>query len=818
MAAPQTVQIKIQVDSKTGQISLKTMEKGFEKITLTAKQAEQAAKQLNTTVSQLTANNSITATANSYTKLGVSMSGTAAASGTATASVLELGRAISDAPYGIRGVANNLSQLASMFALSARNAGGFTGALKGMFQVLKGPLGILLAIQTGIALLDAFAGSTKKAKEENKDLAESISKSTSELFILRKAMDDENVSQSQRIELVRDANEKYKDLNVQISENGTLTDESVSAIDRKIFALTRLAKANAIQIQIEKEMTKTIDADLKRDSAIQKAGFKNQEKAQVFIDKYIQSIEDKNMLLKDAMSMEQFGKEDTYDGSASKKIFNMIKLIKEAGEEAIASQEQIDILIKMSTMGDEAIRDIIDTKDKKGRGGRAKAQSLLKQQMLDLEKFILNSNRKNALILEENEREQLNIKQKYDKEDLLLRKTSFIEKQKQRLADFLAVKRTAAEKAQANATFKASEIQAEAEHQEALTALTTLHTTQRQRFQLELMRQFNSEMIDNRLQMMSDNESMLAAFTDGTSAGMLNKPQSLVGAEDIERQQEAALARREAEQVNFEADLVVKQENLLNEGYTLLQTEQLIEADRNEWLMEQMQFELQIERDKIEAKRNINLEYISWVGGLGSIMQGFAKENKAMAMAALVLQKGAAIASVVVNTQAANASIMAATNESSQKAIAHGLASSFQGAAMTAAGNPAGIALAAAGKAEIASGATIQAGGAARVIKNKIGAGISIAAIAASAIGQASMGGSSGGGGGGGGGAAPRGGTSAPSREFDFNLVGSTGVNQLAQGVGANFNEPVQAYVVSSQMTSQQQLDNVIQTTASLGD
>ena len=140
MAAPQTVQIKIQVDSKTGQISLKTMEKGFEKITLTAKQAEQAAKQLNTTVSQLTANNSITATANSYTKLGVSMSGTAAASGTATASVLELGRAISDAPYGIRGVANNLSQLASMFALSARNAGGFTGALKGMFQVLTGSI------------------------------------------------------------------------------------------------------------------------------------------------------------------------------------------------------------------------------------------------------------------------------------------------------------------------------------------------------------------------------------------------------------------------------------------------------------------------------------------------------------------------------------------------------------------------------------------------------------------------------------------------------------------------------------------------------
>ena len=42
--AEQTIQIKIKVDSKTGEIQLKSMEKGFEKITLSAKQAEQAAK------------------------------------------------------------------------------------------------------------------------------------------------------------------------------------------------------------------------------------------------------------------------------------------------------------------------------------------------------------------------------------------------------------------------------------------------------------------------------------------------------------------------------------------------------------------------------------------------------------------------------------------------------------------------------------------------------------------------------------------------------------------------------------------------------
>lgn len=64
------------------------------------------------------------------------------------------------------------------------------------------------------------------------------------------------------------------------------------------------------------------------------------------------------------------------------------------------------------------------------------------------------------------------------------------------------------------------------------------------------------------------------------------------------------------------------------------------------------------------------------------------------------------------------------------------------------------------------------------------------------------------------GGSAPSGG----GRTFDFNLVGSTGQDQLAQAVGGQFSQgPVQAYVVSSQMTSQQQLDNIIESDATFG-
>ena len=67
-------------------------------------------------------------------------------------------------------------------------------------------------------------------------------------------------------------------------------------------------------------------------------------------------------------------------------------------------------------------------------------------------------------------------------------------------------------------------------------------------------------------------------------------------------------------------------------------------------------------------------------------------------------------------------------------------------------------------------------------------------------------------GGGGGGASAPSvgGGSQPPS----FNVVGNSGVNQIAQAVGQQ--GPVQAFVVASAVTNQQQLDNAIVDTATL--
>jgi hypothetical protein len=326
---------------------------------------------------------------------------------------------------------------------------------------------------------------------------------------------------------------------------------------------------------------------------------------------------------------------------------------------------------------------------------------------------------------------------------------------------------------------------------------------------LELERKFTEELVNQRLTQINASESMLQSLTAGTEAGSLNKPMSAVGAESIDRQNEMARQRMDAEQANFEDDLERKKKNLLDEGFELLQVEQMIQGERHAFQMNQVQQEIELERNKIEAKKNINQEYISWLGGLGGILKNIAGENEALATAALVLEKGAAIANVVVETQAANQSILANTSAEAGKVIASGTAAKVKGGIMLAGGNPAGAGLIAAGAAGISSAAGIKAGGATRIGKNKIAAGISIASILSTSLGsKGGIGGASGGGGEQGGG----------GRSFDFNLVGSTGINQLAQGIGGQFDQPIQAYVVSSQMTSQQQLDNVIQSSATIGD
>ena len=175
-------------------------------------------------------------------------------------------------------MANNVSQVASQLAFMSRSTDiatgkviGFSGAIKGVWTSMMGPLGILLAVQAVIAALDYFAGSTKKAVEEVESLNASSGRAASNLKILKESIELGTISQEEAIEAVKTANEEYDDLNIVLDENNELTEDSVVAIDAKIESLERLAKALALQKLIEDAYSKLLPLEIKQTELVTKA-------------------------------------------------------------------------------------------------------------------------------------------------------------------------------------------------------------------------------------------------------------------------------------------------------------------------------------------------------------------------------------------------------------------------------------------------------------------------------------------------------------------------------------------------------------------
>ena len=169
--------------------------------------------------------------------------------------------------------------------------------------------------------------------------------------------------------------------------------------------------------------------------------------------------------------------------------------------------------------------------------------------------------------------------------------------------------------------------------------------------------------------------------------------------------------------------------------------------------------EIAIEKATAEAKLAIQNAQLDNVSNGISLLQNLGIKNKAIQKGLLIAENAAGIARIIINTMSANA-----------KAIA---------ASPLTAGQP-------------------------FVTANTISGAIGIASsIAATAKGLSALGGGSSSGasmpsGGGGG---------SESTPPSFNIVGQNPNNQLAQSIAQQQNQPLQAYVVSGNVTSAQSLD-----------
>lgn len=191
MAQNKKVLILFEVDNNNAIKNVKKMSVGLDGV---AKSSEKAAKELE--------------------NLDKKTKSTAGSAGIAGAATAEFGRLISDLPYGLSAVTNNISQLGSMFALLVSSAGSVRAALSAMGATLLGPAGILVLFQSAVALLELYSQNSKKAKVESISFSGSLDEEARALEIVTNKLSIQNLTLEQRLELL----ERYGLINAKNKE------------------------------------------------------------------------------------------------------------------------------------------------------------------------------------------------------------------------------------------------------------------------------------------------------------------------------------------------------------------------------------------------------------------------------------------------------------------------------------------------------------------------------------------------------------------------------------------------------------------------
>jgi len=246
MAEDRNIVFNVIVDEKGAITGLKSMTKGVQDIKVNSLNAKAAVDKMVNSIGAVgkgvTIKN-IKLTTTELTKLEKATHQQGAASGLAAASTLELGRVISDAPYGIRGMANNVSQLASNILYGSQKidqmtgkAVGFGGVMKGIGQSMMGPLGILIAIQAVVAAIDFFAGGMKKAENTASSLDLQLKKLNETLYVQQELTGNINSSLTNYFDSIQQHIDNLKKVK-EFTDLETESKERLADINNKLIEI-----------------------------------------------------------------------------------------------------------------------------------------------------------------------------------------------------------------------------------------------------------------------------------------------------------------------------------------------------------------------------------------------------------------------------------------------------------------------------------------------------------------------------------------------------------------------------------------------------
>jgi len=682
------------------------------------------------------------------------MKASRAQSGLNNAILLESGRLASDASYGFTAIANNLSQVVTLFASFAKTNGGVIASFKELSKSLIGTGGFLIAIQLIIsfgpkifAFFERLLGFTTELQDAFKGASKTVTDSAGSFETYTKTLQDSTKSQEEQKDAIKALNKEFPNYVKQLNDAGlTLgdlskgTEEAVKITDAYRESIIKQAIARQAQIKIDEAAGKIIDLKIEEEMY----QFDNAEKFKTRSLR-VQSLERK--LLRET---EQYGE----DSMVAKRTAKRLKAAKESldedknfnAEKIKEQREYIDRLIKFTD---------IEVKEKErgsggGKDGKVRFRNL-KASRIDYDRFIEKARKKDLSDEELTEFQKLELQKQFALDELDIQQQKFVEKEKQRRDDYIKdlqlQKDSKLEQAKSEAEKKTITIEFERAKQDAIAKTAQAMQQSAESFSNAAIRIGDSygNMIDRFLEEeeLADLAGFGKSLEKGNSDRLAAQESFLSSYTDSEIDRVEVAKEIEATRFGNEmANLNSIRDARIAEGQSTLEIDQQI---------------LNAEATNAEAKVALaeqeGAAKIGIANQVGNAIVAIAGEGSAVG-------KAAAVAMAIMNTKQAFTAALGAQP--------YGPWNIAQAAAVLAMGF--------------------------KQVKDIMAVKIPSKDKSSGATG---------------------GGTTIQAP--DFNVVGASQTSQLAQTVAGEQAKPVKAFVVGKDISTQQELDRNITNTASFG-
>ena len=713
--------------------------------------------------------------------------------GLSGAIVTEFGRTISDLPYGIRGVGNNVSQLVTLFGLFSQNVVKAGGTMKDGFKLLfsqmTGVIGIMTALQIVIAgfqsgvIQDFIArimeGSTALIglKKSISGVKDEFGGLTAELDVYTHILESSTRSVKEKEDAYAKIVDKFPELENSIKRVGDEFIVSAEAVDKMKESLEELAISSAAMERLKKIQSERLAVDVEQ--RIETDSLNRS------LDETIDTLKEQNLLYDYAYDELKGYRDIVQDVNSSEeeRIVAMTKSTDLIDRSLRRQTTQTDLLdgydetlnkLRISTedyseatkkSNEESEKEIAILKDyikvsgkdddRTPRGG--KSVSIFKANLLNLAKLEEKFRQESKKSEIKTEEELIKEKTQFAKDDLDITINSFIEKEKLRLKEFIDKQELKKKEKNAdvnlinqsiaNAKIKTSQ-SIKLAKQEADGVIEQINNVEKS--ELRLAERRSTERLRG--------EQEKKEVTDREIAQLerqIERANELVEKDESGKITGTTPASKLSNKLEEDA-LFIQSE--IDRESALLDNEALSDLQRAEIQKRRTEREKDLAENRVlyaQAEQNAKEQMLTQTAGLLSASAALAEKDSAT-------QKALAITSTIVSTYSA-----------AQKAY------ESQFSPVPTASSPVRASIAA---------ATAVAKGLANV-------------KAITSGGKSSP---------------SQGGGATTVKPPDFNIIGSSGVNQLAEAIGSTDDRPIKAYVVSSEVTTQQALDRNTRDSATL--